>query len=149
MISNIKLPNIEETIVLYQRKLIVLSSLLTGKDYNQKYLDFIRNENKRSNRMTKSRSQPLCRSDKILIGWFDGIRVFPRTVTGRDNALFLHNKLFGIIWKSENVSYNQGFKGMIDNFKIDDNYITQENVKSHFEYIYTPEKLWLIVSYMI
>ena len=26
-------------------------------------------------------------------------------------------------------------------FKIVDNYITEENVKSHFEYIYTPKKL--------
>ena len=30
---------------------------------------------------------------------------------------------------------------MKDNFKIVDNYITRENVKSHFEYIYKPKKI--------
>ena len=30
---------------------------------------------------------------------------------------------------------------MKDNFKIVDNYITEENVKSLFEYIYTPKKI--------
>ena len=45
------------------------------------------------------------------------------------------------MWKSEeNVSFNQAVKELKDNSKIVDIYITEENVKSQFEYIYQPEK---------
>ena len=37
--------------------------------------------------------------------------------------------------------FNQAFKELKDKFKIVDNYITEENVKSHFEYIFTPKKI--------
>ena len=54
-------------------------------------------------------------------------------------ALELHNNYFCLFWKSEEVSFNQAVKELIDNFKIVDNFITEENVKSHFEYIYKPK----------
>ena len=74
------------------------------------------------------------------MGYFDGIRVFPRSVTEKDNALFLYNNLFGLSWKSEGVSFNQATKELKDNFKMDDNHLTEENIKSYFEYIFTPKK---------
>ena len=83
--------------------------------------------------MTKARIQPFCRANNIKIGQHGGTKVFPRTVTDRNNALFLHNKHFCLIWNSENVSFNQTFKELNDNFKIIDNYITEENVTSHFK----------------
>ena len=74
------------------------------------------------------------------LGYWEGINVFPRSVTDRDNALFLYNNHFCLIWKSDGVSFNQAIKELKDNFKIIDIFITEENVKSHFEYIYTPKK---------
>ena len=66
--------------------------------------------------------------------------MFPRSVTNRDDALFLYNNHFWLLWKSEGVSFNQAFKKLKDDFEIVDNYITDENVKSHFQYIYKPKK---------
>ena len=72
---------------------------------------------------------------------FGGIKVFPRSVTVRNNALFLHNNQFCLIWKSENVSFNQAFKELKDNLKKVDNYKTVENVNSHFKYEFIPPKI--------
>ena len=82
----------------------------TGKDYKQQYLDFIRNENRRSNIMNKAKIQPFCGANNINSGYFDGTRVFPRSVTDRNNAFFLHNNHFCLIWKSAGVSFNQANK---------------------------------------
>ena len=41
--------------------------------------------------MTKARIQPFRRANIINIGCCDGVRIFPRSVTDRKNALFLHN----------------------------------------------------------
>ena len=40
-------------------------NFLTGEDYKQQYLDFIRNEKRRSNIMTMARIQPFCRANNI------------------------------------------------------------------------------------
>ena len=120
------------------------TNFLTGQDYKQQYLDFLRkerNEKRRSIIMTKARIQPFCREDNINLGYFDGERVFPRSVTERNNALFLYNIHFSLIWKSEGVSFSQAITELKDSFKIVDNYITEENVKSLFEYIYKPKKI--------
>ena len=116
-------------------------NFLTGQDYKQKYLDFIRSEQRRSNIMTKARIQPFCRANNINLGYYDNNGVFPRTVTNRNSALYLYNNHFCVIWKSENVSFIQAIKELKDNFKIVDNYITEENVKSHFKYEYKPKKI--------
>ena len=52
-------------------------NFLTGQDYKQQYLDFIRNEKRRSNIMTKARIQPSCRANNINLGYYDGDGVFP------------------------------------------------------------------------
>ena len=114
---------------------------LTGQDYKEQYLDFIRNEKRRSNIMTKARIQPFCRANNINLGYWDGERVFPRCVTNRDSALFLFNNHFCLIWKSQGKSFKDAIKEVIENFKIVDNYITEENVNSHFKYEFTPKKI--------
>ena len=113
---------------------------LTGEYYEQQKLDFIRNEKRRSKIMTKDRNQTFCRANNINIGYFVGIGVFPRSVTNRGNALFLHSNQFCLKWKSDNDSFNQAIKELKDNFKIVDVFITGENVNSHFDYTYTPKK---------
>ena len=116
-------------------------NFLTGQDYKQQYLEFIRNEKRRSNIMTKARIQPFCRANIINLGYWDGERVFPGIVTNRDSALYLYNIHFCVIWKSENVSFNQAVKELKDNFKMVDNYITEENVNACFKYEFTPKKI--------
>ena len=113
---------------------------LTGKDYKDKYLEFIRNERRRSNIMTKARIQPFCKAYNINLGYYNDDRVFPRTVTNRDSALYLYNNHFCLIWKSHGVSFNQAIQELKNNFKIVDNYITEENVTSHFKYEFIPKK---------
>ena len=116
-------------------------NFITGEDYIAQYLDFIRNETRRSNIMTKARIQPFCKANNIDIGYYNDERVFPRSVTNRDNALYLYNNHFCVIWKNENVSFKDAVKELKDNFKIVDNYITEENVNSHFKYEYIPKKI--------
>ena len=55
--------------------------------------------------------------------------------------MYLYNNHFCVIWKSEIVSFIQAIIELKDNFKIVDNYIKDENVNSHFEYIYKPKKI--------
>ena len=90
--------------------------------------------------MTKARIQPFCRSNIINLGCFDGERVFPISAKDRNNALYLYNNHFCLIWKSEVVSFNQAIKELKDYIKKVDNYITEENVKSHFKYEFIPKK---------
>ena len=85
--------------------------------------------------------QPFCRANNNILGYWDGTRVFPRSVTNRNKALSLNNNHFCLIWKSENVSFSQSIKELKDNFKIVDDYITEENEKSFFEYKYIPKKI--------
>ena len=91
--------------------------------------------------MTEARIQSFCRANNISIGYFDGIRVFPRSVTDKNNALFLQSNHNCLIRKSEVVSFNQAIEEIKDNFKIVDNYKTQENVTSHFKYEFMPKKI--------
>ena len=114
---------------------------LTGEDYKEQYLDSIRNEKRRSNLMTKATFQPFCRTNNFNLGYYDGERVFPRSVTDRNNALFLYNNHFCLLWKTEGVSFNQAVQELKDNFKKVDTYITEENVNYRFEYIYKPKKI--------
>ena len=45
-----------------------------------------------------------------------------------------------MIWKSEGVTFKQAIKEVKKNFKIVDNYITEENFKCQFEYEFIPKK---------
>ena len=68
------------------------------------------------------------------------VKEFPRSDRERNIGLYFYNH-FCLIWKSEGVSFNQAIKELEDNFQIVDIYITEENVESHFEYIYQPKKI--------
>ena len=91
--------------------------------------------------MTKVRNRPFCRADKTTLGYFDGKIVFPRSVTDRENSLFLYINQFCLITESAGVSFNQALKELKDNFKTVDNYITEENITSHYKYGIIPKKI--------
>ena len=115
-------------------------NFLTGQDYKDKYLEFIRNEKRRTNIMTKARIQPFCNKNNINLGYYNDDRVFPRMVTNRDSALYLYNNHFCLIWKSQGKSFKDAIQELKDNFKIVHNYITEENVNAYFKYEFTPKK---------
>ena len=92
-----------------------------------------------SNIMTNARIQPFCRAKDINIGYYNEDRVFPRSVTNRDSALFSHDNHSCLIWKSEAVSFKQTIKNLEDIFKIADKYITNENVNCFFKYEFIPK----------
>ena len=91
--------------------------------------------------MTKACVQPFCRVNIINLGYYNDDRVFPRSLTNRDSALYFYNNHFCLLWKSENFSFNQAIKELKNNCKVVDNYITDENVNSHFMYEYKPKKI--------
>ena len=70
--------------------------------------------------MTKARLQPVCRANNNNLGYYDGERVFPRSVQDRNNGLFLFNNHFCLIWRSEEVSFNQAIQELKDESKIVD-----------------------------
>ena len=88
-----------------------------------------------------ARIQPICRADNILLGYYDGTRVFPRSVTERNIALKLHNNHFCLIWISEGFSFNQAITELKDSYKINDIYRTEQKVNSHFKYEFIPQKI--------
>ena len=93
----------------------------------------------KSNIITKTGIQSFYRAKNINLGYYDVGGVFPRTVTDGNNAFFTTIN-FCLRWKSEGVSFNQANQDLKNNFKIVDDCVTEENVKSHFEYIYKPKK---------
>ena len=88
-----------------------------------------------------ARIQPFCRANNINLGYYNNDRVFPRTVTNRDTALYLYNNHFCLISKTQNVSFNQAINELKNKFKKFDNYTTEENVNCHFKYEFTPKKI--------
>ena len=116
-------------------------NFITGQDYKEQYLEFIRNESRRINIMTMARIQPCLKKLGMNLGYYNGKELWPRNITERNIALKLFNNHFCLIWKSEGVSFNQAIRELENNFKIVDNYITEENVNSHFKYEFIPKKI--------
>ena len=116
-------------------------NFLTGQDYKEQYLDYIRNEKRRTNIITMAPIQPCLKKLGIDLGYYNGERVFPRTITNRDSALYLYNNHFCLIWKSQGVCFNEAINELKANFEMVDNFITDENVNSHFKYEFIPKKI--------
>ena len=91
--------------------------------------------------MTSARVQPCLKKLVNNLGIYTNERVFPRTVTVRDSALFLYNNHFCLIWKSEGDSFKDAIKESKDIYKIVDNYITEENVNPPFENEFKPKNI--------
>ena len=80
----------------------------TGQDYKEQYLDFIRNEKRRTNIMTMATIQPFCKANNIDLGYYNNNnRVYPSSVTNRNNALYLYNNHFCLIWKSQGKNFKR------------------------------------------
>ena len=55
--------------------------------------------------------------------------------------MYLYNNHFCLFWKSEGVSFEDAIKELKNNFRLVDNYLTEENFNSHFKYEFTPKKI--------
>ena len=92
--------------------------------------------------MTSARVGSFCRKYNINIGCFDGTRINPRNITQRHTAIKIHNNHFCLIWKSDDVSFNQVIENELKpNFKVVDIFISDEHVKSFIKYEYNPKKV--------
>ena len=84
----------------------------------------------------------LClRKLNVNLDYYNGKEIWPRNVREKNKALFLQNNHFCLIEKTEGISLKQAIREIKENFKVVDNYITEENVNSHFEYKFTPDKI--------
>ena len=113
----------------------------TKKDYTKVFLTFIRSEQRRSSVMTSARIQPFFEKYNIDIGCFDGTRINPRNFTQRNTSLFIYNKHFCLIWKSDGISFEKAITELKDNFKVVDIVISDKHVKSFIKYEYNPKKV--------
>ena len=91
--------------------------------------------------MTTPRIQPCLRKMGDILGYHNEKEVWLRNITERNAVLKLYNNHFCLLWKSEGVSFNKAKEKLERNFKIVDKYIAEESVNSHFEYIYSLEKI--------
>ena len=92
--------------------------------------------------MTSARFQPFCKKDNINIGCFDRTRINPRNLTQRDAAL-KKRKPFLFNLEIRRCYFDKAIKESKDNFKIVDNVISDEHVKSFIKYEYNPKKYLL------
>ena len=99
--------------------------------------------------MTSARVQPFCRKYSINIGCYDGFRVCPRNLTQRNVALEIHNIQFCLSWKSDGISFDRAIEVLKDNFKVVDNDISDEHVKSYIKYEYKPKKVQSQLTNMV
>ena len=102
VISSMKLLNIEGIIVNCYTPtkgycFVKFINFITGKDYKEQYLEFIRNEQRRTIIMTRARIQPFCRANNINLGYYDGERVFPRSVTERD-TVYIYSIIISLLY---------------------------------------------------
>ena len=68
--------------------------------------------------MKTARIHPFC--EKHNIGCYDGFRVCPRTITGKNKALYLHKSHFCLLWKSQRIVFIKSIKELKSTFKVID-----------------------------
>ena len=114
-------------------------NFFTEKNYTEDFLTFIRTEKHRLGVMPSARRQPFCRKNNINIGYFNGKETWPVSITQRNTALQKHINHSCLIWKSQNISFNQVIENELKpNFKVVDNVISDKHVIMFIKYEYKP-----------
>ena len=73
---------------------------LTGLDYLESFLEFIRNEKRKLNVSTLARIQPFLKELNVQLGYYNGREIWPRDIREQNTALYLHKNHFCLNWKS-------------------------------------------------
>ena len=120
---------------------IKCNKYLTGKDYTEEFLTFLRTEKYQSGVMASARIQPFCKKYNINIGCFDGTRINPRTIRRGIIALKIQNKRSPLIWTTNDNSFNQALKELKLNFEVVDSVISDKHVIFLMKYEYEPKKV--------
>ena len=120
--------------------LIKCPTYLTGKEYTEDFLTFIRTEQRRSNVMTSARIQTFCRKYNINIGSYEGYRAYPGSIREK-NIELKYIVINCLIWKSNDFSLNQAIKQLKYYFKVIHNVISDKHVKSFNNYEYKPKTI--------
>ena len=76
----------------------------------------------------------------VELGYFDGLSKDTGNMTKRDSTFFLYNNHFCLIRKSGGINFNNAIKELKAIFKMIDEYITPENMITHFKNKYKPKK---------
>ena len=114
----------------------------SNKDSTEDFLTFVRTDKYRSVIMTSARIHLFRTKNNINIGCFDGTRINPRSITQRNTSLFIYNKHFCLIWKSNGTRLRKAIEDEIKpTFKVVDNVISDKHVKSFMKYDYKPKKV--------
>ena len=74
------------------------------------FLTLIRTAERRSNVVTSARNQPFCKKYNINFGCFDGMRITLLDITQRNISWFIYNNHFCVIWKTNEISFNEAIE---------------------------------------
>ena len=105
----------------------------TGLDFKETFSEFIKNKKRRLILITQARIQPCCKALNINNGFFNGKEIYPVSVTGRNKALRLYRDHFCVKWNSKTYSFNRAIQEIKSNFKMINNYKTDESFNSYFK----------------
>ena len=59
-----------------------------------------------------------CKEHIVHIGYYDGFRVGPSSITEKNIAVFLYKNSFCLIWKSNGISFKKAIEELKLNFKV-------------------------------
>ena len=105
---------------------------MTGREYIEDFLYFIREGKRRSKVVTQAKIQPFCKKHIIYIGCFDGPKGNPTINTERNKPINPHKNNFNLKWKSQGGGFKNSMKEFNLNFKIVDNCIFDKHDKVLF-----------------
>ena len=133
--------NILVTIVFFGKSgncLIKCITYLTCRVYTPEVFGFIRGEKRINKVMTSGRIQPFCKKHIINIDCFDGSRTNPRKITERNEALYLYENQFCLIWKLNGISFKKATEELKLNFKVGDIVVSDKLVKNFIKFEQKP-----------
>ena len=106
---------------------------MTGRDYTEEFLIFIRDKKRRSNVMTQTRIQPFRQKHNNKIVCLDGSRINLRNTPERKVALIINKVCFFSIWNSNGISFNKAIEELKLNYKVVDAFLSDKRVKSFIQ----------------
>ena len=108
---------------------------ITGKVYEQEFLDLFQNDDRRSNGMTTTRIQPFRAKFIIITGYSDNVRVYPSFIADRKKAFYFCEN-----WKSECIGFRKAMEQLKADFKVIDNHITDKHETNFLKKVYKRKK---------
>ena len=111
------------------------SEFLYEKDFSQQYRDFIEKSQRNKNRMTSAKIQPFCKKCNFNLGVYDPKqkRFLPLSIKERRTCLYIHKRLFCVIWKTVKATSTDAIKELENNFDYEPNQFSDDISKQVVE----------------